>query len=183
VRVAFLGSLAPHKGPHLLLEAWRGLAPELRARGTLTVYGPKHHSPDYVAGLERAAAEVGATLPGVVARAAVPDVLARTDLLVVPSVWYENSPLTIHEARATRTPVLVSDLGGMAELVEPGREGWRFRCGDSADLGQHLGRVLADPDALSRLTFSEPPKDLRTSAAELEERYETALAGRAGGGA
>jgi glycosyltransferase involved in cell wall biosynthesis len=107
----------------------------------------------------------------------VPGVLAATDLLVVPSVWYENSPFAIHEARATRTPVLVSDLGGMAELVEEGRDGWRFRVGDAAHLAEHLERVLRDPSALARLEFGPPEKDVRTSAAELEERYAAALAG------
>ena len=108
----------------------------------------------------------------------MPGALAETDLLIVPSVWYENSPFTIHEAVTTRTPVLVSDLGGMAELVEPGRNGWRFRPGDVGHLREHLERILRDRAVLSRLDFGAPPKDMRTSAAELEERYAAALDAR-----
>lgn len=177
VRIAFIGTLAPHKAPHLLLEAWGRLAPELRARGRLTIHGPKQHHPDYVARLERLAAEVGAQLAGRLERDDVPRALAETDLLVVPSVWYENSPLTLHEAMATRTPVLVSDLGGMAELVEPGVNGWRFRVGDAADLARHLELVLRDPTRLAALRPSDAGlKDMRTSAAEMEARYQAALA-------
>jgi glycosyltransferase involved in cell wall biosynthesis len=177
LRIAFLGTLAPHKAPHLVLEAFARLAPELRARATLTLHGPKQHFPEYVAGLERRAAEVGARLAGTLARADVPRTLAETDVLVVPSVWYENSPLTIHEARAARTPVLVSDLGGMSELVEPGKQGWRFRAGDAADLAKELERLVRWPERLLTLDLGPPPKDMRTSAAELEERYARALAG------
>lgn len=174
LRIAFLGTLAPHKAPHLVLEAFARLPAELRARATLTLHGPKQHFPDYVAALERRASELGARLPGTLARADVPAMLAATDLLVVPSVWYENSPLTIHEARAARTAVLVSDLGGMAELVEPGRQGWRFRSGDAGDLAARLERLLRDPGALARLDFEPPPKDMRVSAAEMEARYTAA---------
>ncbi len=181
LRVAFLGTLAPHKAPHLLLEALASLPAELRARATLALHGPKQHFPEYVAGLERRAAELGARLPGALARADVPGMLAATDVLVVPSVWYENAPLTIHEARAARTAVLVSDLGGMAELVEPGRQGWRFRCGDAADLAEHLARLLRAPGLLDALDFEPQPKDMRTSALELEQRYDALRAARGGG--
>jgi len=174
--IAFIGTLAPHKAPHLVLEAFALLAPELRARATLTIHGPKQHFPAYVADLEERAARLGAELPGTLERADVPRALARTDLLVVPSVWYENSPLTIHEARAARTPVLVSDLGGMAELVEPGRQGWRFRVGDAADLAACLERVIADPSLLDALDFDPPPKDMHAAAEEMEARYRAAMA-------
>jgi glycosyltransferase involved in cell wall biosynthesis len=178
VRIAFLGTLAPHKAPHLLLEAFGRLPAELRARATLTLHGPKHHFPEYVAALERQARELGARMPGALAREDVPATLAELDLVVVPSVWFENSPLAIHEARAARTAVLVSDLGGMAELVEPGRQGWRFRAGDAGDLAAALERVLRDPSVLATLDFEPPPKDMRLHAAELEERYAAVLRDR-----
>ncbi|HEX6882120.1 MAG TPA: glycosyltransferase [Planctomycetota bacterium] len=178
LRVAFLGTLAPHKAPHLVLEAWARLPRELAARATLTLFGPKHHNPEYVARLEARAAEVGARLPGALAHDQVPAALSATDLVVVPSVWYENSPLVIHEARAAHVAVLVSDLGGMAELVEPGRQGWRFRAGDAEDLARALAEVLRAPERLDGLDFEPPPKDMRTHAEELEQRYAAALARR-----
>jgi glycosyltransferase involved in cell wall biosynthesis len=176
VRVAFLGTLAPHKAPHLVLEAWRALPEDLRARGQLEVFGPKQHNPAYVARLEALARAAGARLPGGVPREDVPALFRRIDLLVVPSVWYENQPLSILEALASRTPLVVSELGGMAELVTPEVHGWRFAPGDASDLARVLARVLADPGLLTRLPYSAPPKDMATSAAELEERYRAALA-------
>ncbi|MSR62571.1 MAG: glycosyltransferase [Planctomycetes bacterium] len=178
VRIAFLGTLAQHKAPHLLLEAFARVPAELRARATLTLHGPKEPTSEYIARLEHAAAPLGARLAGALTRERVPAVLAATDLLVVPSVWFENSPFAIHEARAAGTAVLVSDLGGMAELVEDGRDGWRFRVGDAADLAAHLTRILRAPGELTRLARGAPSKDMRVSAEELEQRYAAALAAR-----
>lgn len=184
LRVAFIGTPAPHKGVHVLLEAWRSLAPEQRARGELSVWGNLDHNPAYIRRLRGLAEGTGAALRGGLARSAVPGALARTDLLVVPSIWYENSPLTILEALATRTPILVSDLGGMAELVEPGKSGFRFPVGDSAGLAKLLARFLADKRPLAELYPEDlVVKPVQRDAEQFEELYVEALAalrGRSG---
>ena len=181
-RVSYVGTLAPHKAPHVLLEAWGLLEESLRERARLRVHGPKRHNPGYGAGREGLAERGGAERPGELARAELGRALADTDLLVVTSVWFENSPLTIHEALATRTPLLVSDLGGMAELVEPGRHGLRFRPGDAGDLARKLGRFLEDPGFARSLDFgNEPVKSMERSAEEMERRYSEALGARTAG--
>ena len=70
-------------------------------------------------------------LGGELERERVPRLLCELDLLVVPSIWFENAPLVIHEALATGTPLLVSRIGGMAELVDEGRTGFLFEVGTS----------------------------------------------------
>jgi glycosyltransferase involved in cell wall biosynthesis len=180
VRIAFVGTLAPHKGVHVLLRAWNRLEPRLRERGELVVFGPHAHNPDYVRSLEALAARGAARMAGELPRAAVARELARIDLLVVPSVWYENSPLIILEALAARTPLAVSDLGGMAELVEEGESGFHFRVGDERHLAQVLERVLLDPRQLARLYTRDPAiRDVREDARELETLYAQLAARRA----
>jgi glycosyltransferase involved in cell wall biosynthesis len=71
------------------------------------------------------------------------DVLESMDLLVIPSRWYENSPLVLLNALATHTPVLVSDVSGMTEFLEPGMNGHAFERGDVDDLYRHLRELLA----------------------------------------
>lgn len=172
LRVAYLGTLAPHKGVHVLLEAWSRIAPAQRANAALTVYGPRAHNPAYVARLDELARAAGATLAGGVPAERVPATLAHVDLLVMPSVWYENSPLVILEALATRTPLVVSDLGGMAELVEEDRHGWRFPTGDAAALAELLATILAEPARLERLyREGSPVKPIETDATELLALY------------
>ena len=176
LRVAFIGTLAPHKGPHILLEAWSRIDPVLRARGKLKLVGPTLHNPEYVRALELQADALGAELEGAIARDEVARELSVTDVLVVPSVWYENSPLVILEALAARTPLLVSDIGGMAELVEEGHSGFRFAVGDSAALAARLSSLLEDRSQLERLyRTQEPIKRVDDDAAQLEEVYFEAL--------
>ncbi|MCA8979246.1 MAG: glycosyltransferase [Planctomycetes bacterium] len=147
VRVAFLGSMIPAKGPDVLLEAWGRLTPEQRSRARLDLFGPAAQ-PEYGKRLEALARACGAHLHGPLRRDAVAAQLARTDLLVVPSVWFENAPLVILEALAARTPLLVSHLGGMAELVHAGEHGLHFAPGDALDLARVLGEAIDDPSHL-----------------------------------
>ncbi len=179
VRVAFVGTRTPLKGPHLLLEAWLALPPAVRERAELVLAGPDHHEPDYQRTLAALAERAGARLFGRRSRAEVAELLAATDLLVVPSLWYENSPLVILEAIAARVPLLVSDQGGMAELVEPGATGFHFRQGDAADLARELERAILEPARLAGL-YSRPPQPLSVAehVARVEERYARLVAAR-----
>ncbi len=65
--------------------------------------------------------------------------------VVVPSEWYDNSPLVIYEALAKGKPVVVSQMGGMPELVQPGINGYTFHCGDVAHLTGKLKRLIDNP--------------------------------------
>ena len=176
LRVGFIGVLHPLKGVHVLLEAWGRLPEELRARGELSIFGPEHHYPSYQRELREAARRSGARLRGALSRDEVAGALREVDLMVVPSVWYENSPLTILEGLATHTPLLVSDLGGMAELVEPGVTGFHFRMGDAEDLAAHLARFLERPEELGQL-YAEPVHLTRVEedAVAVLEIYERAI--------
>lgn len=58
--------------------------------------------------------------------------------VVVPSIWWENSPVVIQEARRAGVPLIVSDIGGMAEKVRPGLDGLHFRRGNAPDLARVL---------------------------------------------
>ncbi|MFN0207240.1 MAG: glycosyltransferase [Planctomycetota bacterium] len=165
-RVAFHGQLTFAKAPDLLIRAWLQLPPETRARATLTIRGAARE-PGYFELLESAAREAGARIEPAFERRELANRLSRTDLLVVPSVWWENSPLAILEAFAARVPVLVADLGGMAELVHEGRGGFRFAAGDSEALALALGRILSEPALLASAASAAPaPRPIDADAAE-----------------
>jgi glycosyltransferase involved in cell wall biosynthesis len=109
----------------------------------------------------------------------VADALADIDLLIVPSLWPENSPLTMHEAFLAGTTVLAADAGGMAELLQHGRAGLLFRSGDAADLRRQIMRVVEQPRLLSALRQRVPPvKTIAEDAAEMEARYQQMLTSR-----
>lgn len=172
LRVGFLGTLVPLKGPHVLLEAWSRLPPSIRSRGRLVLRGPARADAAYQDRLLELARASGAEIPGPLSRDEVAPFLASTDLLVVPSVWFENSPLVIQEAIACRTPLLVSDLGGMAELVVPGENGLRFPAGDVDALTRALTDAIEGRAGLERLYVAATP--LPTFAEHVDvvlERY------------
>ena len=107
---------------------------------------------------------------------AIGSVLAKIDVLVIPSLWYENSPLTIHEAYLAGIPVIVTDNGGMAELVSDGLSGLHFRRGDVADLRAKIQRFLDEPELHGRLVRGIPAvKTIADDAATMEGRYRKLL--------
>jgi glycosyltransferase involved in cell wall biosynthesis len=77
--------------------------------------------------------------------------MSRALLLVCPSEWYENLPMTIVEAYASGLPVIASHLGSMAEIVINGRTGLHFRPGDPSDLAAKVDWLLSHPEELAHM--------------------------------
>ncbi|KQP17277.1 glycosyltransferase family 4 protein [Pseudorhodoferax sp. Leaf265] len=149
--IGFIGQIAPHKGTDLLIEAFARLP---RGAAELHIYGPADQDPVYMAKLEGLAAGHDVAFKGTFPSARMAQVLAPMDLLVIPSRWYENSPLVLLNALATHTPVLVSDVAGMTEFLEPGRNGYAFARGSVDDLAKKLADLVRDPAALHALARS-----------------------------
>ncbi len=81
----------------------------------------------------------------------VPEVFNRCDVIVVPSIWAENSPLVIHEALQARVPVITGDYGGMAEYVHHEENGLLFNHRDPESLAREMQRLADDPALARRL--------------------------------
>ncbi len=170
LRVGFLGTLAWQKGPHVLVEAFNRLPTDTTA--SLTLHGSASAFPDYAAGVRAAIRHPAITLAGPVPYEDVGRVLRTFDLLVVPSLWYENSPLVIQEAYALGIPVIASNLGALAEKVEDGRTGRLFAPGDAAALAALLMELNANPGVLAGWRRQiRPPPAMPDHAAELADIY------------
>ena len=138
------------------MEALRGLVQSGRDV-SLDIWGLETEAPGYVAQLKRRSARTPAIRwRGQYAGRQVWGALAAADVLVVPSRWYENSPNAILEAYAAGLPVVATDLGGMAELVEHDKSGLLFRYNDASSLRQQLARLVDDPALLTRLREGIP---------------------------
>ena len=91
---------------------------------------------------------------------------------MVPSRWYENTPLVIQSALATRTPLIATDLGGMSELVKSGENGLLFKLNDEEDLARQLESILHDRSKL--LEFRKnigPQRTVLDMVNDLERLY------------
>jgi glycosyltransferase involved in cell wall biosynthesis len=170
LRFGFVGSLVWYKGVEVLVRAMQRLTTE---DCVLHIYGDfQPESDEHHAALVRAADGARVEFHGRFDNSRLSAVHAQIDVLVVPSLWAENAPVTIQEAFLTGTPLLVSDIGGMAEYVPDGQNGLQFRAGDDEDLASKMRRLLSEPDLLKELSRSFPPvKTVAENAAEMEFRY------------
>ena len=105
---------------------------------------------------------------GVFDNSKISTVLAGLDVLVVPSLWQENSPLVVLSAQACRCPVIASDLSGLSEIVSDDDNGLLFEAGNKTALARQLLRVINEPSLVSRLSAqSSTPKSTATYVDEL----------------
>ena len=157
-RFAFFGNIARHKGVLVLLAA----AARLQAQGAdlrISLHGglgmaEPGFRQEFEAAL-RAAAPLAQHV-GPYDRAEVVELMRRTDWVVAPSVWWENAPLVIHEARVAGRPVICSGIGGMAELVSHGVDGLHVPAGDAAALAETL-HAAADSAIWDALAANAAP--------------------------
>ncbi|MBL8754699.1 MAG: glycosyltransferase [Planctomycetes bacterium] len=170
----FFGTFAPHKAPHLLVEA---LA-QVRGDCRVVLRGRAADFPDYSGPLLAAAArDPRITVLPPFARAELPAAFAGIDALVVPSTWHENAPFVVLEARAAGLPVLASRFGGLVEVVRDDVDGELFSAGDVPDLAACLQRLVDDPTRLRRYRDAvRPPKTLAEAVDEFETHYRGAAA-------
>ncbi|MCB0063780.1 MAG: glycosyltransferase, partial [Caldilineaceae bacterium] len=173
----FLGSLAWQKGVHLLVEAFNQLPPPAQANASLTIYGSDQAFPAYGAELRALAAHPHIRFAGPIAYDQVGAALQQLDVLVVPSLWYENSPLVIQEAYVVGVPVIASDLGALPEKVEDGVTGRLFPPGDSAALATLLQEFITQPMLSAQLSAAiTPPPTVEEHAAQVVALYHGLLA-------
>jgi glycosyltransferase involved in cell wall biosynthesis len=175
LRLGFVGTLAPHKGPDTLVRAFRMLPNSTDA--TLSIHGGGEGYEDYVRGLrDLAGGDARISFPGAFSRGELRGVLEGLDVLVVPSRWYENAPGVIFEAFAAGMPVVATDLGGMSEVIRHGKDGLLFGPEDATDLARQLRRLAEEPGLLARLRAGiGPVKTVGEYADELLDLYDTLL--------
>ncbi len=172
LRFGYIGNLMVSKGAHVLAEAFDGIRQE---DAELKIYGdfvPYHFYESYPEHLRGLISNSGVRLMGGFRHEEIASVLEGIDVMVVPSIWYENSPLTIQEAFLGGVPVVASNIGGMAELVKDGVNGLLFQVGDPRDLRRVLIRLIEDRALLDRLRARIPPvTSMKRHAEELERIY------------
>jgi glycosyltransferase involved in cell wall biosynthesis len=170
------GQVNQYKGVDVLLRAMQSLGPEappLRLHGA-NLDLQEHRFRDEIAALLAATPNVTDAGPYPPGQAA--EMMAAVDWVVVPSVWWENSPLVIQEAFAAGRPVICSDIGGMAEKVADGVNGLHFRVGDPEDLAATIRRAVDTPGLWDHLRQGIPrPHAMPDHAEVLTAAYESLL--------
>lgn len=79
------------------------------------------------------------------------DYYRQTDLVIVPSLCYENSPKVIDESLIANVPVIASDIGGVSEIVKDDYNGFTFAPGNEKNLTEVLEYFLNHPEEIEEL--------------------------------
>jgi glycosyltransferase involved in cell wall biosynthesis len=169
LRVGYVGTLVWHKGVHVLIDAIRELPP---GQVEVFVFGDIDTFPDYTARLRASARDLPVRFMGRFNRDGVSTVYSQFDVLVVPSLWLENSPLVIHEAFMAGVPVIGARIGGIVDLVRDGENGLLYAPESSTALARALSSVAFDRSRLAALREQPTPvTSIDQDAVEWERRY------------
>jgi glycosyltransferase involved in cell wall biosynthesis len=152
----FVGRLSPEKGISTLLTAWQKVGNKI----PLKIVGEGPLAPQV--------AEAASLTPGVewLGRRSLPEVyelIGNATFLVFPTIGYETFGRVAIEAFAKGTPVIASQVGAIAELVESNRNGLHFRPGDPEDLAIKVEWALTHPQEVAQMR--------REARQEFETKY------------
>jgi glycosyltransferase involved in cell wall biosynthesis len=141
-----VGRLHPSKGLVELAHAVRAIPAGVDFR--LDIRGPMidEDSRVFAAQLQALVAEdarvtIGPGIPG----PDVPALLAELDLLLCPSMWFENGPTIALESIAVGTPIMASRVGNLAEIVEDGVNGRLVAAGNVEAWARAMTEAATDP--------------------------------------
>ncbi len=148
----YIGTHIPAKGVDYLIKAFASL----NGNPILRIWGrEKSEYTSYLRSIsEEAIREKGNRIQWMgefESRRIIEQVFNRVDCIIVPSIWYENSPLVIHEAQQAGVPVITADIGGMSEYVKDGYNGLLFKFRDIVSLREKMQTIVDNPNILSSL--------------------------------
>lgn len=176
IRFSFIGTILPAKGLHVLINSFNEIKTndaELKIYGKLYSYiGFEYYLPY----LKKLIKNKNISFMGEFDHEEVVNIFKQIDVLVVPSIWYENSPLVIQEAFLSKTPVIASNIGGIPELVIDGVNGLLFEPQDTNDLREKIQHIIDEPNILEKFKENIPEvKNIEDNIREIEKLYNSLL--------
>jgi glycosyltransferase involved in cell wall biosynthesis len=155
-RFAYFGQLTPYKGADVLIDAVTRIPDSVWGEDAiLLVYGgnlerqPQAYQDKFAELVAAAGRRV--RFCGAFQNHELPTLMRSVDWVVMPSIWWENSPIVIQECFHHGRPILSSNIGGMAEKIADEVNGLHFRSGSPEDLVDCMTRALSEPDLWARL--------------------------------
>jgi glycosyltransferase involved in cell wall biosynthesis len=175
----FFGQITPFKGVGTVLDAATQIADdaEFAAGIEIRIYGEFIGQPkEFMDKLKRTSEKCSfVRYMGPYSNENVGELMQDCEYVLVPSSWWENSPLVIQEAFRAGRPVICSGVGGMAEKVRDGESGIHFKISDPGDLVRAL-RLAANGQMHKKLRARLPkPRDQQDMARAYLAEFEAAV--------
>lgn len=156
-RFGFFGQITEFKGVDILLQALHLMRPEVRRTLQVEINGAnlEQQEPKFREMIEKLRtpliAEGSLRWVGAYEPHELPRRMRKVGWVVVPSIWWENSPMVIQEAFCCRRPVIAANIGGMAEKVQHGVDGLHFEARSPLDLADTLAEAAGNKGLWQRL--------------------------------
>lgn len=149
IRFAFFGQINWFKGVDVLIDAYNYLPEKLKKKVFIEINGSGlDHQPkemqEYVReSIDRSGGHI--RFKGRYQPVELGALMNSTDWVVIPSKWWENSPMVIMEAKKYGVPVICSNIGGMAEKVKHEKTGLHFQARRPDSLADQMIHVIQNP--------------------------------------
>ena len=174
LKVGYLGRWNQMKGIDILVKAIARLPPKIPIQ--LDIHAISEDQQYYQSLSKIVAREPRISILPTLPREKLASALTHFDLLAVPSQCLETGPLVVLEAHACGTPVIGSNLGGIAELVNHGVDGWLVEANNIEAWTNAFTKFAQEPDFLQKLRQGiQPVRNITTQAAELINIYQHSL--------
>lgn len=177
IHFGYLGQITPIKGVDVLLRAFLEVEKKTKKPIRLHVYGNTNAEPSYARALQHIAGDASnITFHGAYEHRRALALMNEMSVIVVPSLWYENSPRVIFEAFAAKRPVIGTRVGGIAEVVRDKENGLLFERDSVQDLARVMLRIVQEPALLQDLAQNIPaPRTLDEDMRDVLRVYETVM--------
>ena len=148
---AYLGE---HKGIPVLLKSIQMLEElkELKGRWSVTIAGHGHLADAVTTALGRMGPNAPVEFVGRLSRSSMMQALDDADVVVLPSVWPENEPVTLLEGIASGAAILATRIGGNVEIVEDGRSGILVSPNNPEHLAQTMRKLILAPHIVAEMS-------------------------------
>lgn len=169
INIVYIGSLGKHKGVHTLIDAFKLINnPSIH----LHIIGKGYDEEEFKL---KAKDDIRIIFHGFVDNSKIDKYYEMANIIVVPSICYDNSPMVIYESFSHATPVVGSNIGGIPELVNDGVNGLLFKPEDPEDLKDKLEELIYDKEKLASFedeaAHTLPADSMKVMIKSLEDKY------------
>ncbi|MFX1294522.1 MAG: glycosyltransferase [Promethearchaeota archaeon] len=155
----YIGSILRHKGVHLIVKALKYIKNQ---KIQVKIFGKHYsHQKDYYQNIRYSIEDDSRIkLFGEFKDEELPIIMNKVDYTIAPSIWWENSPLSVLLSLAFKVPVLTNNIGGAAELINDGINGFNFEIGNPRNLASIIQKIQEKPEILNNLknNIFRPPR-------------------------
>ncbi len=159
ITFGFIGTISPHKGFFLFEKAVEILKKK----------GYDFKAIAYGENLQSISPNI--EYRGIFTREKIGEVFSQIDVLIFPSIWFENCPLTLLEAKYAKVPVIASQIGAIPEFIKDNAEGFLFKYRNACDLSRKMEMFIKNKKLKVEMKIKKP-LNINTFIKELMKIYQ-----------